>query len=219
MVSQKFSRFALFRIIIFIGDSHVVSLTDSEFDRSLSCKLSRIGSRYFLFVSLWFKDTLAYSVSKKRFPSNLKTKMYVLNLLRLVGAKYYFNFGEIDIRCHLAKEDKNIDFLPSYVYQCRKILKTNSKRIVFLTPTPPSDLYEDHPSFPRYGGMSERMKAYFDFCDNLRIAAIQQSCGFINLSHALVTGTSGLSSDLTDDGCHLNLKGASLVRELILNEA
>lgn len=199
-----------------MGDSHVVSLTDSEYNKSINYKFERIGNRYVLFLSLWFKDTLAYNVSKKIFSRDIAFKAYLLGLLRFVGARYYFNFGEIDIRCHLAKIDKRADFLSLYVYNCKKLVKANSNRIFFLTPTPPSDFYENHPSFPRFGELSDRMKAYTEFCQSLAIAAGQQSCKFINMSVELLSVSDGLRVELTDDGCHLNQKGASLVRELVL---
>ena len=216
LISKYRNWHVLPRLIVFMGDSHVVSLTDSQYKKSITYKLERIGNRYVLFISLWFKDTLAYNVSKKIYPRGLAGKAYLLGLLRFVGARYYFNFGEIDIRCHLAKIDRSTDFLSPYVYNCKKLVKANSNRIFFLTPTPPSDLYENHPSFPRFGEISDRMKAYKDFCKNLAISAGQQSCEFIDLSVELLSTSNGLRIELTDDGCHINQKGATLVREFIL---
>jgi lysophospholipase L1-like esterase len=116
----------------------------------------------------------------------------------------------------LAKVDKHADFLVSYVNNCKKLVKANSGQIFFLTPTPPSDLYENHPSYPRFGELSERMDAYLEFSRSLSIAAEQQSCKLIDLSDELLSSSGGLRAELTDDGCHLNQKGATLVRKLIL---
>lgn len=204
------------QLIVCIGDSHVISLTNSQYLGSINCRLYYVDQQKVLFISLWFKDTLAYSVSKKLFSKKFVIKSFLLGMLRVLGARFYFNFGEIDIRCHLAKVDKHTDFLPSYVHNCRKLVRASSNQIFFLTPTPPSDLYENHPSFPRYGDLSERIKAYMDFCSNLSIAVEQQSCRYIDLSSVLFSSSEGLRAELTDDGCHLNQKGATLVRKLIL---
>lgn len=199
-----------------MGDSHVVSLTDSQYKKLINYKLERIGNRYILYISLWFKDTLAYNVSKKIYSGHLARVAFILGLLRFVGAEYYFNFGEIDIRCHLAKEDKHADFLTSYVYNCKQLVKAKSNRIFFLSPTPPSDLYENHPDFPRFGKLSDRMKAYKEFTESLGLVAEQQSSKFIDLTVELLSVSNGLRVELTDDGCHLNQKGATLVRKSIL---
>jgi hypothetical protein len=217
-ISRYLNLHSLPRIIVFIGDSHVVSLTDSKYKSSINCKFERTGKRYVLYLSLWFKDTLAYQVSKKLYSKNLAGKAYLLGLLRIFGARYFFSFGEIDIRCHLAKKDKFADFLSLYVLFCKELVNADSDRIFFLTPTPPSDLYENHPNFPRFGDISERMEAYNEFCKNLAIAASQQSSKFIDLSDQLLSMSYGLRADLTNDGCHLNQKGATLVRKKVLSE-
>jgi len=210
-------KFQIPKIIIIIGDSHVVSLTDSKYERIVSAKICRIMGRKHFFISLWFRDTLAFQVSKGEFPTTAARLARAFGLLGNIGAKYVFCFGEIDIRCHLADPEKNTGFINSYILNCIKLVKAKPKDVMFLTPTPPSDFYLDHPSFPRSGNLNERVRAHNDYCAELEDGAISNFCRYINSQSALVDGHGGLRRELTEDGCHLNSKGAAIIRNIVSN--
>lgn len=209
---KSFNRLGIPKLIVFLGDSHVVSYTDSKFVRILNIKFDKIHNQNGIFISLWFRDTLAYNVSRGVYPKNAKCFGFVLGCLRFVGAKYFFSFGEIDIRCHLANVDKRSDFLNAYVEMCLKLVNTAPRYVFFVTPTPPSDLYDNHPSFPRFGSLPERIAAYKIFCESLKEIAEFYSCGFVNTGAGLTDKFGGLQHSLTSDGCHLNQNGSKIVR-------
>lgn len=214
----KFSnRLALPKLIVFLGDSHVAALTDSKFARILNIKFDRTNYQNRIFISLWFQDTLAYNVSRGVYPKSAKRLAFLLGRLRFFGAKFFFNFGEIDIRCHLAKTDRSSDFLVEYVQMCLKLVKSEPKYVSFLTPTPPSDFYDNHPSFPRFGSLSERIVAHRVFCENLKTMANFHSCGFVNTGAELTDEFGGLEFSLTSDGCHLNQNGSKIVRADVID--
>lgn len=215
--SKFSSRCAFPKLIVLLGDSHVVALTDSNFVRILNIKFDRNNNQNRIFLSLWFRDTLAYNVSKGVYPKSAKLLAIILGGLRFFGAKFFFNFGEIDVRCHLAKIDKSSDFLVEYVQMCLKLVKSSPKNVYFLTPTPPSDLYDNHPSFPRFGSLSDRIIAHRVFCKNLEMASNFHSCGFVNTGEELTDEFGGLEFSLTSDGCHLNQKGSKIVRADIID--
>ena len=205
------------KIFVIIGDSHVVSLTDSRYERIVSIKICRIMQRNHLFISLWFRDTLAFQVSKGECPKTAGRLARVFGLLRNIGAKFVFCFGEIDIRCHLADPEKNTGFINSYILNCIKLVNAKPKNVMFLTPTPPSDFYMDHPSFPRHGNLIERVRAHNDYCGELEKHANSNFCIYINSRTVLVDEQGGLRRELTEDGCHLNSQGAAIVRSIISN--
>ena len=214
----KFSvRLAFPKLIVLLGDSHVVALTDSKFVRILNIKFDRTNNQNRIFLSLWFRDTLAYNVAKGLYPKNAKLFASILGYLRFFGAKFFFNFGEIDIRCHLAKIDKSSDFLVEYVQMCLKLVKSSPKYVSFLTPTPPSDFYDNHPSFPRFGSLSDRIIAHKVFCKNLETVVNIHSCGLVNTTEELTDEFGGLEFSLTSDGCHLYQIAPKIVRSDVID--
>jgi len=205
------------KIFVVIGDSHVVALTDSRYERIVSAKICRIMGRNHLFISLWFRDTLAFQVSKGESPKTARRLARVFGLLGNIGAKFVFCFGEIDIRCHLAGPEKNTGFINSYVLNCIKLVNAKPKNVIFLAPTPPSDFYMDHPSYPRRGKLIERIRAHNVYCVELKDHSISNFCVYVNSRTVLVDGQGGLRRELTEDGCHLNSEGAAIVRNIISN--
>jgi hypothetical protein len=205
------------KIYVIIGDSHAVSLTNSKYERIVSAKICRLMGSNQLFISLWFRDTLAFHVSKGEFPRVAGILARLFGLLDIVGAKFVFCFGEIDVRCHLADPEKTKEFINSYVFNCMKLVKAKPKNVIFLAPTPPSDFYMDHPSFPRYGNLLERIRAHNDYCVELENHTISSSCVYIDSRTVLADGQGGLRRELTDDGCHLNSEGAAIVRSIVSN--
>lgn len=205
------------KLFVFLGDSHVVAFTDSKFIRILNIKFDRINNQNGIFISLWFRDTLAYNVSRGVYPKNAKRLALFLGYLRFVGAKFYFSFGEIDIRCHLAKVDRSSDFLNEYVKRCLELIKSAPRYVFFLTPTPPSDFYDNHPSFPRFGSLSDRIEAHEIFCENLKMMAKIHSCGYVNTGVDLTDKFGGLQYSLTSDGCHLNQNGSKIIRTGVID--
>lgn len=200
-----------------MGDSHAVAFTDSSYQRNLNLKYQRFDRARYLFVSLWFRDTLAYQVSQGKYSERTPRILRWLRYLRFTGVKFVFCFGEIDVRCHLADLDKDSNFLEKYVEECSQLVGGDPHNIAFVTPTPPSDFYEDHPDFPRNGTLSERIRAHNIFCQNLKSAAESQSFACIDTRVLLSDEHGGLKRDYTQDGCHLNTIGSSIVRFHILN--
>lgn len=205
------------KIFVIIGDSHAVSLTDSKYGRIVSAKICRITGSNHLFISLWFRDTLAFQVSKREYPKTAERLARVFGLLGNIGAKFIFCFGEIDIRCHLADAEKTTGFINSYVLNCIKLVNAKPKNVMFLSPTPPSDFYMDHPSFPRSGNLIERIRAHNDYCVELEDHTISNFCMYVDSRTVLTDGQGGLRRELTEDGCHLNSEGAAIVRSIISN--
>jgi lysophospholipase L1-like esterase len=203
------------KIFVFIGDSHVVSLTDSRYERIIGARFSRIKGRNHLFISLWFRDTLAFQVSKGESPKAAERLARVFGSLKNIGAKFVFCFGEIDVRCHLADPEKNTNFLNLYVLNCIKLVNAKPKDMIFLTPTPPSDFYMNHPSFPRLGSLIDRVRAHNNYCAELEKYTKLNFSHFINSHSVLVNGQGGLRRELTEDGCHLNSEGAAIVRGIV----
>ena len=198
-----------------MGDSHVVSLTSSQYDRIFNVNFDRIEEVNYIFISLWFRDTLAFQVSQGNYPKNSLRMARILRKLRFLGAKFVFCFGEIDVRCHLASPDKNSDFLSSYTLKCLNLVRAQPKHVSFLTPTPPSDYYENHPRYPRRGTISERVVAQNNFCVELEKSAQVLSCMFMNPSVEIIENDGILKREMTDDGCHLNEKGGDLIRVFV----
>lgn len=217
LLGKFFKRLGFPKLIVFLGDSHVVAFTDSKFIRILNFKFDRIHNQNGIFISLWFRDTLAYNVSRAVYPKSAKRLAFLLGCLRFVGAKFFFSFGEIDIRCHLAKVDRSSDFLIEYVQMCLKLVKSTPRYVFFLTPTPPSDFYNDHPSFPRFGSLTDRIGAHGVFCENLKTMAKFHFCGYVNTGADLTDKFGELQYSLTSDGCHLNENGSKIVRAAVID--
>lgn len=205
------------KIIVIVGDSHAVAFTDSRYEKNINFKFFQFHQMRYLFISLWFRDTLAYQISSGQFPPEPKRALAWLRKLRFIGASYVFCFGEIDVRCHLVDIDKSKGFMDAYVTQCSELVRAKPERIAFITPTPPSDFYEDHPSYPRNGTISERVIAHNAFCASLKGTVLNQSFIYIDTRDSLTNEFGGLRREYTQDGCHLNAVGSSVVRVHVLN--
>lgn len=199
--------------VLIVGDSHAVSFYNyfCKMDVEHSCLLFWLGPR------------LMYSIAKKGFDLSIPQVL----LFRLWKPDYLvLLLGEIDVRTQLADMRKGrelpIDWISSYLYAAVELArKIGEPKILFVEPVAQTDSSNNDPRFPRVGSLSRRIEAHGEIVKSMRslLPLTEYSDSkFIPISYPISTSEGVLKSEFTDDGCHLNDLGLSLVASIILKE-
>ena len=199
---------------IWVGDSHSVC-----FNRGFAtANVLRAGRGVYV---VHVGARLMYSIARKGLP------LWSTRLVKVVGAcsrrppALLACFGEIDVRCHLAKPETNADpqlaFVADYAQVIAAIADSQFSPIAFVAPPPPCRDHLNLHEYPVIGTFDERRRAFDRLRERLRDCAQDAGVPAIVIDATPVLGDaeSGMSSELTDDRCHANLAGAQLVRELV----
>ena len=199
---------------LWIGDSHAVLLNSPRFPFPV---LAPVRDGQFA----WHVGPLLlHSVAVRGFPAQVERTAGVIS--RLPASRRLtcvFVFGEIDVRCHLAPRlEGGLDtaFVTRYVDRVISLMdRIGAPRAVIAVPTPPSDDVQDHVMFPVAGDLSQRIEAHSlvrqTLIDTLRDRD-DPRLDLLDLREVLADADGRLLSELTDDGCHTNDEGRTVVR-------
>jgi len=197
-------------IYLVVGDSHSCYISNT--------KLVRFAEGPFGFFSFWVGPRLMYSIAHKGFPVS---RMEKSALKRMNFSAICFSFGEIDIRAHLAE---NPDFLHAstnwinlYIMKCIEFANdVCGKLAVIIIPPPPSDWAFDNISFPKRGDLQQRVSAHNTVRKLLlQSASDTRNITAIDLTNEFSDQQGELSRQFSDDGCHINFHGASMIHSAI----
>ncbi|MBU2695730.1 hypothetical protein [Pimelobacter sp. 30-1] len=203
---------------IWVGDSHSVTFNT---EHSPLPGILRTGERRWTWH---LGPRVMFSIARDGFPPTL------LRVARLIArvrgareAEWYFSFGEIDIRCHLAPrlaQGGDVGFVATYADRVHDLLgRLGADHGTLVVPVPPCLDSYDHAAFPVAGTPEERLAAHRSVRSALVVAVgaapAHPQLRLLDLTDALA-GPSGLMRDeLTDDGCHTNAAGRDVVRRAV----
>lgn len=201
---------------IWVGDSHSVTFNT---EHSPLPGILRSGERRWTWH---LGPRVMYSIARDDFPPTLLRVARVIARVR--GAReaaWYFSFGEIDIRCHLAPRlaqgDGDVSFVATYADRVHGLLgRLGAAHGTLVVPVPPCLDSYDHAAFPVAGTPEQRLAAHRAVRSALVVAVgaerARPELRLLDLTDALA-GPDGLMRDeLTDDGCHTNGAGRDVVR-------
>lgn len=201
---------------IWVGDSHSVTFNTGH---SPLPGILRTGERRWTWH---LGPRVMYSIARDDFPPTLLRVARVIARVR--GAReaaWYFSFGEIDIRCHLAPRlaqgDGDVSFVATYADRVHGLLdRLGAAHGTLVVPVPPCLDSYDHAAFPVAGTPEQRLAAHRAVRSALVVAVgaerARPELRLLDLTDALA-GPDGLMRDeLTDDGCHTNGAGRDVVR-------
>lgn len=193
---------------LIVGDSHSPFLAGNQLKRFYRGEEN--------FYCLYLGPRLLHSVATKGFPS-----LAFVMLSHLHWNSVIFILGEIDVRVFLANKERSFrvsdQVAASYLTECVRISEVlKSKSVMVLAPVPPSNLGKENLRFPRNGSLQARVKAFNDLNALLDKNCRKYSVPFIDTRKILTNSSGSLKKKLTNDGCHLNSRGSSLVREHLL---
>jgi hypothetical protein len=106
---------------------------------------------------------------------------------------------------------------------CKKIeellIDKNPRSISVLGPMPPCDLGPVIEGYPRRGSISQRIEAtkWLNGALKFQVTTRKPEWNFINLMNLLATPEGTLSPQKTDDGLHVNSRGAIAIQRFIKN--
>ncbi|WP_408898111.1 SGNH/GDSL hydrolase family protein [Nocardioides sp. R1-1] len=197
---------------IWVGDSHSVTFNTAQ--PPLPGILRTAERRWTWHLG----PRVMYSIARDDFPPTLlRTARLVARVPGARDAAWFFSFGEIDIRCHLAPrlaQGADADFVATYVERVRGLVgRLGTRTGTIVVPVPPCLDSYDHAAFPVAGSPEERLVAHGAVRTALT-AAVDATPGLrlLDVTEALA-GPDGLMRDeLTDDGCHTNAAGRAAVR-------
>ena len=153
-----------------------------------------------------------FSIARDGFPALVGRQLQRLDLENAVGV---FAFGEIDCRVHLPQRLRQgaleLAFVDRYVDRVVTFAEAVGMRdVVIASPTPPSDLGEHNPDYPRAGSLSDRVQV--TAAVRTRLMRNANNVAVLNLEEVVAGEGGALREALTDDGCHVNPCGSDMVR-------
>lgn len=208
---------------IYIGDSHAVHLIQTEFPSP------RVAYRDRSTASLYLGPRLLYSVATSGWPRWVARTLRALRTVQRIStaAPIYLVviLGEIDVRCHLAapgRMDGIRDLAQQAIERAVELCHylPPASRVVVCSPLPPSQDYLSMAQFPVVGSVAERLHVLGELRSALHEAvdALPPSdVLFFDPCPFVVRADGELRRDLTIDGCHLNSRGAALIRRQLEN--
>jgi len=200
---------------VWVGDSHSVTFNT---EHSPLPGILRTGERRWTWH---LGPRVMYSIARDGFPTTLRRTARLI--ARVPGARdagWFFSFGEIDIRCHLAPRlagGADVGFVSSYVERVRDLVgRLGAGAGTIVVPVPPCLDSYDHVAFPVAGTPAQRLAAHAAVRSALAAAVdAAPPLRLLDLTGAL-SGPDGLMRDeLTDDGCHTNAAGRAVVRQQV----
>ncbi|WP_182377814.1 SGNH/GDSL hydrolase family protein [Nocardioides sp. WS12] len=203
---------------VWVGDSNAVMMVTSSFP-PLGVGRGDDG-RW-----VWhLGPRLMYSISRDGFKPGMRR---ALRILRLVPGhdrvNWFFSFGEIDLRCHLAprvKEKPELPFIPTYIERVRSLVSEFGASHAFIVvPVPPAvDIFVDE-GFPIEGTLEDRLAAHrLMRSDLLAVTQAEQSrprIEALDLTDALSDANGYYSPEFTSDGVHPTDAGRAAARQVV----
>jgi hypothetical protein len=203
---------------IWFGDSHAMYYTRSR--PSSYPVLTEDG------LIVWhLGPRLMYSLAIKGFgPLPLRAARWVSRLGRRGALLPVFTAGEIDARAHLAPRaaagDLDVSFVAQFVTRgCELAALLKSRTAVFVSAPPESDIVPAELAYSVNGTIEERVMAQRRLTAALASAVAAHTgpvlAVCVDATDLLADDAGVLRHDLTDDGHHVNARGAALVRSRI----
>ena len=200
-----------------IGDSHAGYLTESF--STANVLRSDEGEQV-----LHLGARLMHSISHAGFPR------WVIRLLELecrLGRRpgtLVLCLGEIDVRCHLAGQlregEVDLSFVGAYVARVLELARScAAERVAFVVPPPPCVDQLDATRFPVRGTFAERTRVFDALRARLDLEVADQASAppavVVDCTDALWDPVHGMRPELSDDRCHVNSRGAEVVRRVL----
>jgi lysophospholipase L1-like esterase len=134
------------------------------------------------------------------------------------------SLGEIDCRMYLGSEKADmyrsefwVDRFLQNSLQLAKDIRV--KRIIVLTPVPPSDIARIDERYPRKGTLYDRVDSTKWLTSALMNSkwSSDPTLNILDLSKILSIEDGSLDPKYTDDGVHVNLRGAGVIKQKIVS--
>jgi hypothetical protein len=164
---------------------------------------------------------LMFSIGRDDFPPGVRRAARLLRFLPGTrDVTWFFNLGEIDIRCHLAKwlsEDGALPFVDDYVARVQSFVTSfGVTRAVVVVPVPPAVEAFTHESFPVVGTLEERLAVHRlvrrRIIEATRAARPVARLVVLDATDRLSDDAGYFRPDLTIDGVHPNDAGRGEAR-------
>jgi hypothetical protein len=203
---------------VWVGDSHSVLLNAGRFPSFGIAPVS--PGRW-----VWhLGPRVMFSIARNDLPPALRRLARIRWLRPGRGVAWFFVFGEIDIRCHLGPRMESgaadLSFVDAYVERVHAFVDgIGAAAATVVVPVPPSVDVLDHAAFPVAGSFEVRLAAHQAVRDRLVSAAAIPHRGpiirVLDLTEALADPTGLMLPEFTDDGCHTNDAGRTVVRRAV----
>ena len=209
---SRILEFRKFRIL-WIGDSHAVYMRRGL--RSCFGQNKPIESLLY-----WLGPRLIFSISRSGFPLSL----FFQTFIRLWKPRtVIISLGEIDVRMFLSNPKfRKTGWIADYLFRVLELCnKLKLNEIYLLTNIPVSNLPPLDP-IERVGNITERLKGFNWLQAQIKLE-LKNNKDFSKIHyldlHDCLNGADGtLSSNLSDDGIHVNVAGAWQVWSVISNQ-
>lgn len=200
---------------VWIGDSHAVCFNR----RFATANILRAGGGVYV---VHVGARLMFSISRRGLPRWSDGLMRIVRSCNRRRVALLVCFGEIDVRCHLAKHgagsDTDLEFVNDYVKTISAAANTpRFIPIVFVVPPPPCREHMNLHNFPVVGTFQQRRQAFDSLRTALKRFAVEAGDRFqvIDATALLEDEHEGMRTGLTDDRCHVNLEGVAVVRTFV----
>lgn len=203
---------------VWIGDSNAVMMVRGTFH---PLGVGRGADRRWVWH---LGPRLMYSIARDGFKPGMRR---ALRVLRLVPGhdrvNWFFSFGEIDLRCHLAPrvaENPELPFVPAYVERVRSLVgEIGSSHAFVVVPVPPAvETFIDE-GFPVKGSLEERLAAHRLMRTDLLAATQAEQSGprivAVDLTEVLSDAAGHYRPDFTYDGVHPTDAGRAAARQVV----
>ena len=197
---------------IWIGDSHATYICAGGL-RSYRKEISAGPQR----SVLWLGPILAYAF---RATDVLEARLQ--RRLRPARLGVYV-MGEIDCRVHLGFDSnkRSIDWVRRYVAEVLLLTsKLGLQEAVIVGPVPPIGAPQESSQanrelFPTRGSLADRTFATRWLSESLKDECHRSGLRFVDANHALASSTGSMRECYRLDGCHVNWRGARIVRRAV----
>ena len=162
-----------------------------------------------------FGARLMYSLSMYGLPNKImRVARFVGRFGRPGSIVPIISAGEIDIRCHLPGREPDYSFVADYVDRVAEMVETTKAPRGYIVVPPPPNV--DCPSvdlFPIKGTIQQRVAAFRGMRAALEMAVeAHPKIGLLDFTDVLANPDGTMRAALSDDGCHTNAQGISVVR-------
>lgn len=198
------------RVELWVGDSHAMS-----FNRRIVFGMEMVGPEGQ--VILRAGTRLMRSFARDGFGAGVERRIArTARRARPGQVLPFFVAGEIDVRAHLADHpDGDFAFVGSFVDRCRALAEELAAPAAYLVVPPPPGA-SPREDYPLVGSAADRLAAFSRLRDALVSEVDARPDAVLIDATDLLAGPDGLiRPELTDDGCHTNLRGVALVRSRV----
>jgi len=193
---------------LWLGDSHALCFNQGV---SLAMFLKTRDGQ----LVLRFGARLMHSVARHGLPARtLRVARFVGRFGRPGSIVPIMSAGEIDIRCHLPGREPDYSFVADYVDEVAEMVETTKAPRGYIVVPPPPNV--DCPSvdlYPIKGTIDQRIAAFRWMRSALEMAVeAHPKIGLLDFTDVLGNPDGTMRAALSDDGCHTNAEGISVVR-------